>query len=165
MTIEEAIAEAFESRTDELIATYGRKQAEEAARVTAIVAELEAENEKLKQCLHELVFFQHRADGRLQPQYEDGWNDAVSAMTKKAREYFTAQDVDADTFVDENMKLRAENERLKADAARLDAMEEKIDVVRHFNGLWSAIAGTVSYGGFPTLRAAIDAAMNESEEK
>lgn len=61
---------------------------------------------RLKEQLHEITFFQSRADARVHPQYETGWNDAVFAITEKARAYFAGQGSDADTFVDENIHLR-----------------------------------------------------------
>jgi len=51
----------------------------------------------LRAQLHEIAFFSHRIDGRLSVEYENGWNDAVTEITRKAMEHFTARGIDADT--------------------------------------------------------------------
>lgn len=61
----------------------------------------EETQDNLRELLHDLAFFQFRVDSRLDPQYESGWNDAVTAITKKARDYFEAQGIAADTPIEE----------------------------------------------------------------
>lgn len=69
------------------------------------IAELESRTvrrdynlEVLKERLHDIAFFSLRVDSRLKPDYESGWNDAVTEMTKRARKYFDQQEIGADDF-------------------------------------------------------------------
>ena len=37
--------------------------------------------------LRDIAIFRYRIDGRLTPEYENGWNDAVSHISAKAAEF------------------------------------------------------------------------------
>lgn len=154
MTPEQALIASLERRAQELRETYERKAAE----CTARIAELEADSEKTKQQLHDIAFFSQRIDGRLAPEYEKGWNDAVSVMTERAQTYLAAQGIDADTFVDENMSLRAENAQLRSRNDR-EALSAQLEgEIRELLAVINRDGGQKA-DEYPTLQAAMRAAQ------
>ena len=80
------------------------------------VSKLEQDNFTLRQMLHDLAYFSHIVDNTWNPEFEKGYNEAVSAMTASAVEYFTCQNLFADDFDrldDLQIQLTAANERVR----------------------------------------------------
>ena len=89
---------------------------EELATLRQRVTELEQDRFTLRQMLHDLAYFSHIVDNTCNPEFEKGYNEAVSAMTASALEYFTCQDLFADDFDkldDLQIQLTTANEKVR----------------------------------------------------